>query len=205
MKCYTHKDRDAVRRCGVCGNYTCKDCGVNYLGQYMCNTCVVRIATSAANEATRRVRKRINQHSAMKRRPLSVTMIAVFELIMGLASLAAAANLYTNLVPWLNEQLLTYLAEGVSGISGTEMTLVLAAQAVLSLITAVWLWKLDGKGWFLAVIRYGMSLVAFSFAAAWSSVVLYGLFLIVLWTNRNAFHKGGTASMIPKKTAGLQR
>jgi len=201
VKCYKHPERDAVRTCTVCGNYACKDCGVNYLGQHMCNDCVVRIAKSAAMEASARVNKRTKEKAKRIRRPLSVTFIAVFELVTGLLFLAGAINVYTKLVPSLNEKLLTYLAGGMAGVSETEIALILAAQALVSLLTAAWLWKLDGKGWFLAVVRYGMSLVALAFSAAWSSVVLYGLFLIVLWMNRNAFNKDGAASMIPKKSA----
>jgi hypothetical protein len=84
MKCYKHRNREAIGICTICGKGICKECEINLYGKLYCK--------EDANEIfTKNIKKSENEE--IRERPAGLTILGVFQIIISAAYFGLGAVL----------------------------------------------------------------------------------------------------------------
>lgn len=165
MKCYVHRDVDAVGVCSECGQGVCDTCAVRIAGKLYCKEDADRVFSP--------LKRKSEGVSVISTRPMRLTVSSVLFVIYGLTGIGLSiifllAGFATGIIsPIPSSGLLAIASVGLLLLGG-----VFLVMGILGVICGAWMWGVKLWGIYIGIPLLMIGLVTSFFFAVAAQVLL---------------------------------
>jgi hypothetical protein len=171
MKCYVHRDVDAIGVCSECGQGVCDSCAVRIGGKLYCKTDADSVFSPRRKEENQAVERPMRAQLAS----VFFVLYGVFGVVLGIvvvvggfASGAAAS------IPFYSS--LTLASLGLLGFGG-----VLIVMGIVGIVCGVWLWRVQIWGAAIGIPLLVIGMVIPTFFVYFAPSLLTFELLVTIW------------------------
>lgn len=175
MKCYVHQSADAIGVCSECGQGVCDNCAVRMGGKLYCKA-----------DADRVFSKRKYDGGPLLSRPMRVSISTVLFLLygavgVGLGVIFVVGGFATGLIASIPVYSLFNTGVAFASLGLLGFGSLLLAMGVFSVVSGVWLWRMQIWGAAAGSVLLIMGMVIAAFIVFASPVLVTYELLLLVW------------------------